>query len=144
MRGGQVSIKGDMQQVQQYTVAVETPEGFEGQGGVVYANIETTHGGTVNATQFFTVDQVEPIAVDGYDGKVTLNGRVITVTYTLGAEPCREISSLSELKNYKLYYIKNKLRSAFKCFTCSFVPRNIFYRMVLIESVCCLYDGGRR
>ena len=105
MRGSQVSIEGDMQQVQPYTVEVV---GLEGQGGVVYANIETTHDGTVNATQFFTVDQVEPIAVDGYDGEVTLNGRVITVTYTLGAEPCREISSLSELKNYKLYHIKAK------------------------------------
>ena len=104
MRGSHVSIKGDMQQVQQYTVKVV---GLEGQGGAVYANIETPDGGTINATQFFTVEQVAPIAVEGYDGAVTLEGRIVTVTYTLGAEPCREITSLTELKNYKLYQIKS-------------------------------------
>ena len=104
MRGSQVSIEGDMQQVQPYTVRVV---GLEGQGGVVYANIETLNGGTVNATQFFSVEQVAPIAVEGYVGEVAVNGRVITVTYTLGAEPYREVSSLNELKNYKLYHIKS-------------------------------------
>ena len=105
MRGSQVSITGDMQQVQPYTVEVV---GLEGQGGVVYANIETTHGGTVNATQFFSVEQVEAIAVDGYAGVVTLNDRVITVTYRVAAVPYREVASLTELKNYKLYHIKSK------------------------------------
>ena len=105
MRGSQVSIEGDMQQVQPYTVEVV---GLEGQGGVVYANIETAHEGTVNATQFFTVEQVEAIAVEGYTASVTLNDRVITVTYRVEAEPYREVTSLTELKNYKLYQIKAK------------------------------------
>ena len=105
MRGSQVSITGDMQQVQPYTVKVV---GLEGQGGVVYANIETTHGGTVNATQFFSVEQVEAIAVEGYAGVVTLNDRVITVTYRVAAASYREVTSLTELKNYKLYQIKSK------------------------------------
>ena len=105
MRGSQVSITGDMQQVQPYTVEVV---GLEGQGGVVYANIETTHGGTVNATQFFSVEQVEPIAVEGYAGVITLNDRVITVTYRVAAASYREVTSLTELKNYKLYQIKSK------------------------------------
>ena len=105
MRGSQVSITGDMQQVQPYTVEVV---GLEGQGGVVYANIETTHGGTVNATQFFSVEQVEPIAVEGYEGVVILQDRVITVTYRIAAVPYREVTSLNELKNYKLYLIKSK------------------------------------
>ena len=105
IRGSQVSIKGDMQQVQPYTVEVV---GLEGQGGVVYANIETANGGTVNATQFFAVNQVEAIAVEGYTAAVTLNDRVITVTYRLNAQICDPISSLSELKNYKLYHIKAK------------------------------------
>ena len=105
MRGSQVSIMGDMQQVQQYTVAVA---GIAGQGGVVYANIETLAGGTVNATQFFSVEQVEAIAVEGYTAKVTLNDRVITVTYTLEAKPYQQITSLPALKNYKLYQIKSK------------------------------------
>ena len=104
MRGSQVSIEGDMQQVQPYTVKVV---GLEGQGGVVYANIETLNGGTVNATQFFSVEQVEAIAVEGYVASVTLNDRVITVTYRVEAEPYREVTSLTELKNYKLYQIKS-------------------------------------
>ena len=104
MRGSQVSIAGDMQQVQQYTVAVE---GLENGGGVVYANIETLNDGTVNATQYFSADQIEAIAVEGYTAKVTINDRVITVTYTLNAKPCQPISTLSELKNYKLYHIKS-------------------------------------
>ena len=105
MRGSQVSIEGDMQQEQLYTVEVV---GLEGQGGVVYANIETTHDGTVKATQFFSAEQVQPIAVENYDGTISINDRVITVTYTLAALPCRNVSSLAELKNYKLYQIKNK------------------------------------
>ena len=106
LRGSQVSIQGDMQQEQLYTVEVVGLA--EGQGGAVYANIETPDGGTVYATQFFTAEQATAIAVEGYDGAVTLNGRVITVTYTLAAGPCREITSLTELKNYKLYQIKSK------------------------------------
>ena len=105
MRGSQVSITGDMQQEQLYTVEVV---GLEGQGGVVYANIETLHEGTVYATQFFTVEQVEAIAVEGYVGEATLDGRVITVTYRLNAGTCDPITALSELKNYKLYHIKNE------------------------------------
>ena len=104
MRGSQVSITGDMQQEQLYTVEVV---GLEGQGGVVYANIETLHGGTVYATQFFTVEQVEAIAVEGYTSIVTLNDRVITVTYRSAAVAYREVTSLTELKNYKLYQIKS-------------------------------------
>ena len=104
MRGSQVSIEGDMQQVQQYAVVVE---GLEGRGGVVYANIETLGGGTVNATQYFTIAQVAAIAVEGYTAQVALDDRTITVTYTLNAKPCQQITSLSQLKNYKLYQIKS-------------------------------------
>ena len=106
LRGSQVSITGDMQQVQPYTVKVVGLE--EGQGGVVYANIETADGGTVYATQFFTVEQVSAIPVRGYVGVATLEDRVITMTYTLAPEPYREVTSLSELKNYKLYHIAAK------------------------------------
>lgn len=78
IRGGQVSIKGDMQQEQLYTVKVA---GLEGQGGVVYANIETPHDGTIRATQFFSSEQVAPIAVEGYDATISMEGRIVTVTY---------------------------------------------------------------
>ena len=93
-----------MESVNNYTVTVV---GLEGQGGVVYANIETTHGGTVNATQFFSVEQVQAIAVEGYDGTISINDRVITVTYTVAALPYQEVASLAGLKNYKLYQIKS-------------------------------------
>ena len=105
LRGAQVSIKGDMQQEQLYTVRVV---GLEGMGGVVYANIETGHEGTVYATQFFSLEQVAPIAVDGYTGTITLEDRVITVTYTTAAASCKQVSDLSELKNYKVYQIAAK------------------------------------
>lgn len=105
MRGSQVSIKGDMQQEQLYTVEVV---GLEGKGGAVYANIETLDGGTVRATQFFSAEQVAPIAVEGYTGAVNIEDRVITVTYTTTAIPYYQVTSLSELKNYKLYQISAK------------------------------------
>ena len=105
MRGSQVSIKGDMQQEQLYTVKVV---GTEGEGGVIYANIETFDGGTVRATQFFTVEQVAPIAIEGRTATVSVEDRTIVVTYSAGPSPCTKIASLSELKNYKLYQIAAK------------------------------------
>ena len=102
MRGSQVSITGDMQQEQLYTVEVV---GLEGQGGVVYANIETLHGGTVYATQFFTVEQVEAIAVEGYTGEVSLEERTIRVVYTADGnveEAPVVVTSILENKLYTL------------------------------------------
>ncbi|MBR4312838.1 MAG: hypothetical protein IKT86_05815 [Bacteroidaceae bacterium] len=127
MRGSQVSIIGDMQQVQPYTVEVV---GLEGQGGVVYANIETLNGGTVNATQFFSVNQVAAIAVEGYTATVTLNDRVITVTYRLNAVVCDPISSLSELKNYKLYHIKSKNNEGYLAWNASITDTYLSLRGV--------------
>lgn len=105
IRGRQVSIVGDMQQVQQYTVRVV---GLEGQGGAVYANVETLDGDMVNATQFFSAEQVTAIPVEGYTGTVAVEDRVVVVTYALAPDPYRQVSSLSELKNYKLYHISAK------------------------------------
>ena len=99
MRGSQVSIEGDMQQEQLYTVEVE---GLEGQGGVVYANIETLHEGTVYATQFFTVEQVEAIAVEGYTAEVVLEGRTIRVTYSVDVEAPMVVTSITSGKLYTL------------------------------------------
>ena len=105
LRGSNVSIKGDMQQEQLYTVEVV---GLEGEGGVVYANIESMDGDTVRATQFFSAEQVAPIDVDGRKATIKIKDRVIVVTYSAGPSPCTQISSLSELKNYKLYQIAAK------------------------------------
>ncbi len=131
MRGAQVSIKGDMQQEQLYTVTVE---GLEGQGGAVYANIETLDGGTVRATQFFTVEQVAPIAVQGYTGAVRLEGRNIIVTYTTAAEPYTQVAALSEVKNYKLYQLSAKSGEGYWAFNSSITNDYVSLRGVTNSS----------
>ena len=127
MRGAQVSIKGDMQQEQLYTVKVV---GTEGKGGVIYANIETLDGGTVRATQFFSVDQVTPIAVEGCSAAVSLEDRVIVVTYSTGPQPCTQIASLDEVKNYKLYQIAAKTGEGYWAFNSSITDTYVSLRGV--------------
>ena len=127
MRGGQVSIKGDMQQEQLYTVKVV---GAEGQGGVVYANIETYDGGTVRATQFFTLEQVTPIALEGCSASVSLKDRVIVVTYKSGPQPCKQIASLDEVKNYKLYQLSAKSGEGYWAFNSSITDEYVSLRGV--------------
>lgn len=106
IRGSQVSIKGDMQQSYQYTVKVS---GVKNAGGVVYAGTEYKNGKTFDATQFFSLDDVTIIQVEGYKVKITLNAetRVIKVVYS-EILPYKQISSLSELKNDMAYHIKAK------------------------------------
>ena len=127
IRGNQVSIKGDMQQEQLYTVKVV---GAEGQGGVVYANIETYDGGTVRATQFFTLEQVTPIALEGCSASVSLKDRVIVVTYKSGPQPCKQIASLDEVKNYKLYQIAAKSGEGYWAFNSSITDAYVSLRGV--------------
>ena len=127
MRGAQVSIKGDMQQEQLYTVKVV---GAEGQGGVVYANIETFDGGTVRATQFFSADQIAPIAVDGCSVSISIEDRVIVVTYKSGPQPCKQIASLDEVKNYKLYQLSAKSGEGYWAFNSSITDTYVSLRGV--------------
>ena len=127
IRGAQVSIKGDMQQEQLYTVKVE---GLEGQGGVVYANIETFDGGTVRATQFFSADQVAPIAVEGRNATVRVEDRVIIVTYSAGPQAYKQIASLDEVKNYKLYQIAAKTGEGYWAFNSSITEEYVSLRGV--------------
>ena len=127
IRGAQVSIKGDMQQEQLYTVKVV---GAEGKGGVIYANIETLDGGTVYATQFFTLEQVTPIAVEGCSASVSLSDRVIVVTYSAGPQPCKQIASLDEVKNYKLYQLSAKSGEGYWAFNSSITDEYVSLRGV--------------
>ena len=127
MRGSQVNIKGDMQQEQLYTVKVV---GAEGEGGVIYANIETLDGGTVRATQFFTAEQVAPITLDGRTATISIDGRTIVVTYSAGPSPCKQIASLSELKNYKLYQIAAKSGEGYWAFNSSITEEYVSLRGV--------------
>ena len=125
--GAQVSIKGDMQQEQLYTVKVV---GVEGKGGVIYANIETLDGGTVRATQFFSADQVAPIAVDGCSASISIEDRVIVVTYSAGPQPCKQIASLDEVKNYKLYQLSAKSGEGYWAFNSSITDTYVSLRGV--------------
>ena len=127
IRGAQVSIKGDMQQEQLYTVKVV---GAEGKGGVIYANIETLDGGTVRATQFFSADQVAPIAVDGCSASISIEDRVIVVTYSAGPQPCKQIASLDEVKNYKLYQLSAKSGEGYWAFNSSITDTYVSLRGV--------------
>ena len=106
IRGGQVSIVGDMQQVRQYSVKVVGAP--EGKGGVKYAGVEYGDGDGIDASQFFNVDDVEGIAVEGYIvSGITFDGTVVTITYQAFQE-YRNIGSLSELRNDMAYFITAK------------------------------------
>ena len=105
IRGAQVGIKGDMQQSYTYTISVDG----DVEGGIVYAGKEYKSGETIEVTQFFTVEEVAAINVEGYFDKISLDAKnkVIKVEYNKIQE-CRQISSLSELKNNAVYQIKAK------------------------------------
>ena len=106
MRGGQVSIKGDMQQAYAYTVSVT---GTDGEGGIVYAGKEYKSDEIIYVSQFFTVADVVAVSVEGYTAKVSLDTKnnTIKVEYNKIQE-CRQINSLSELNNESVYHIKAK------------------------------------
>jgi hypothetical protein len=107
LRGGFVSIKGDMQQVQHYTVnIVGAPEG---QGGVIFLSREYGHEDVIDATQYFSADDVTLIQIEGYIASASFDAatKVLTVTYK-AIQAYRNISSLSELRNDMAYHIKAK------------------------------------
>ena len=106
IRGGQVSIKGDMQQAYPYTLNIT---GDDGKGGLVYGGKEYKSGETIYVSQFFTVAEVAVVNVEGYTSKITLDAQsnTINVEYVKILE-CRQINSLSELSNEAVYHIKAK------------------------------------
>ena len=104
IRGSQVSIKGDMQQAYQYTVSVTGAE-----GGIVYGGKEYKNGDVIYASQFFTVEDVTAINIEGYTAEISYDAEnsVIIVEYKKIQE-YRQINSLSELDNGAAYHIKAK------------------------------------
>ena len=106
IRGGQVSIKGDMQQAYKYTISVD---GADGEGGIVYGGKEYKSGDVIEVSQFFTADDVTVITIEGYTTEISLDTKnsVINVVYKKIQE-YRQINSLSELNNDAAYHIKAK------------------------------------
>ena len=104
IRGGQVSIKGDMQQAYAYTVSVTGAD-----GGIVYGGKEYKDGETIYVSQFFTAEDVAAVNVDGYTASISLDAqsKTIKVEYNKVQEYV-QINSLSELKNDAAYHIKAK------------------------------------
>ena len=104
IRGNQVSIKGDMQQAYKYTVSVTGAD-----GGIIYGGKEYKTGDVIEVTQFFAVEDVTVIDVEGYTAEVSLDTKnnVIAVEYKKILE-YRQIASLSELNNDAVYHIKAK------------------------------------
>ncbi len=105
VRGGYVSIMGDMQQVRHYAVRVEGAP--NGQGGVIYAGVEYGHDATIDASQYFSADDVEIIPLEGYAHSVALDTETgeVVVTYK-AVQAYRQITDLSELRNDMAYHIK--------------------------------------
>ena len=106
IRGSQVNIKGDMQQAYKYTVTVN---GDNGEGGIVYAGKEYKSGDVIEVTQFFTVEDVTVIDIEGYTVEISLDTKnnIVVVKYVKILE-YRQVNSLSELRNDAAYHIKAK------------------------------------
>lgn len=107
IRGGYVSITGDMQQVCSFSVTVVGAP--EGQGGVVYVGKEYGDNSTIDASQYFSVDDVTVIPLEGYVGTAELDAdnHALIVTYK-AVKAYRNIGSLPELRNDMAYHIKAK------------------------------------
>lgn len=107
MRGSHISIKGDMQQVQHYSVLVVGAP--EGQGGVNYLGKAYVNESIIDASQYFSASDVSIVEVEGYVGSVSFDAenKQITVTYK-AVQAYRRISDLSELRNDMAYHIKAK------------------------------------
>ena len=107
LRGGAVSIVGDMQQAQQFSVEVVGAP--EGQGGIVKNGVEYKDNATFYASQYFSVDEITAIALDGYEATLSYDeaSRIVTVTYK-ALQAYKQINSLNELSNDKVYHIKAK------------------------------------
>lgn len=103
IRGGQVSIVGDMQQTVPYRVTVVGAP--EGQGGISYLGVQYGNGDVVNSSQYFSTDDVVAVQLADYTCNVSLDKdtKTLTVTYT----KTLVVSSLSNLHNDRAYYIKS-------------------------------------
>ena len=80
IRGAQVSIVGDMQQVQHYTVQVSGAP--QGQGGADFMGKVYGHQATIDASQYFSANDVKAVSIEGYESQVALDNKTNTLTVT--------------------------------------------------------------
>jgi hypothetical protein len=81
IRGAQVSIVGNMQQIQHYTVQVTGAP--NGKGGAEFMGKVYGDKKVIDASQYFAADHVKAIAIEGYESQVSLDmkSKTLTVTY---------------------------------------------------------------
>lgn len=114
MRGGKVMLNGDMQSVNEFTVVIVGAP--EGQGSVTYAGKTYTNGQVIESSQFFSADDVEVNAIDGYAVKSKeLTDKTLTVTYA-EIKTGSNISSLDQLSNTKAYFIHSTNGEGYLCY----------------------------
>ena len=80
IRGAQVSIVGDMQQVQHYTVQVSGAS--QGQGGADFMGKVYGHQAKIDASQYFSANDVKAVSIEGYESQVALDNKTNTLTVT--------------------------------------------------------------
>ena len=80
IRGAQVSIVGDMQQVQHYTVQVSGAP--QGQGGADFMGKVYGHQAIIDASQYFSANDVKAVSIEGYESQVALDNKTNTLNVT--------------------------------------------------------------
>ncbi len=65
-----------------YSVVINTPEGFPAESSLSYASQNASNGFTIVASKNLTTDDLTATEVSGYSYAITLSGTTITVTYT--------------------------------------------------------------
>ena len=81
MRGAQVSIVGDMQQVQHYTVQVSGAP--KGKGGAEFLGKTYGNKKVIDASQYFSAIDIKAVALEGFESQVSLDKKtkILTITY---------------------------------------------------------------
>ena len=109
MIGGEVLVEGQFVEALKtpYSIVVEgAPEGSK--GGATFKGTTYYNGDQLSTDHVIEVDSlVSPLAIDGYKAKVTIADSIMTIRITYDVKPLTgdTITSLSQLSNYKAYFI---------------------------------------
>ena len=80
IRGAQVSIVGDMQQIRHYTVRVEGAP--DKNSGTSFYGKDYGHQAVIAASQYFSEDDVKALPVEGYESRISLDKKSDTLIVT--------------------------------------------------------------